>query len=74
MFGESVPEPLVVIQYPPILFVAAALNVAEAFAQTIWFGVTDTVGPVLTFTTTWSWFVQPFAPVPVTVYVVVAFG
>jgi hypothetical protein len=74
MFGEIVPKPFDVVQKPPILFVEAALNVAGEFAQTTWFPVTVTVGPVLTVTTTWSWFVQPLAPVPVTVYDVVAFG
>ena len=52
-----------------MLFVEAALKVAGAFAQITWLPDTVTVGPVLTFTTTWSWFVHPFAPVPVTVYV-----
>jgi hypothetical protein len=51
-FGEIIPKPFDVVQNPPILFVEVALNVAAAFAQTIWFGVTVTLGPVLTFTTT----------------------
>ena len=51
-FGEMVPNPFDVVQKPPMLFVEEALNVAGAFAQTIWFGVTVTDGPVLTFTTT----------------------
>jgi hypothetical protein len=52
IFGEIVPVPFVVVQYPPMLFTAAALNVAGAFAQTIWFPDTLTVGPVPTLTTT----------------------
>jgi hypothetical protein len=51
-FGEMVPKPFDVVQNPPMLFVEAALNVAGAFAQTIWLPDTLTVGPVPTFTTT----------------------